>query len=285
MYGSVGVVTGAESGVGFEIALGLARQGRTVAMVCGDEKKGQAARLQLMARSGHADIDLFIARPASTRAVELVAEQLHTHYSAIDILVHADVCRSWLPRWTREGHAYNWACNVLLPYLLTRSLLPLMMQGETSAVLILSGEAHRSAAPILRPRRWWHPLPLGRCRHTSAISRLLWCYDLSQHFHGDHVTFNAFSAPDFDFSRVYRYDESPRMIANDVLAKILPLALQGRTGHYYLNGSSINSAPITYQRDISRRFCGRLEEMLCLPPLRRRIPTDDRHRQLWGERR
>lgn len=285
MYGSVGVVTGADSGVGFEIALGLARQGMTIAMVCSQEKRGQAARLQLIARAGHADIDLFVARPASVGAATVLASQLQQQYNAVDVLIHADVSRSWLPRWTREGYAYNWAHNVLVPYQLTRSLLPLMMHGDTSAVLILSGEAHRSAAPILRPRRWWNPIPLGRCRHTSAMSRLLWCYDLSQHFHGDHITFNVFSAPDFDFRRVYRYDESPRMIANDVTGKILPLALQGRTGHYYLNGSSINSAPITYQREISHRFCGRLEELLGLPPLRRRITADDRQHQLWSERR
>ena len=53
MQGKVVMVTGANAGMGKEISLALARMGATLAMVCRDKERGEAARTEVVAASGN----------------------------------------------------------------------------------------------------------------------------------------------------------------------------------------------------------------------------------------
>jgi NAD(P)-dependent dehydrogenase (short-subunit alcohol dehydrogenase family) len=53
MQGKICLVTGANSGIGKETALGLARLGATVVLVCRDQSKGEAAQAEIKQKSGN----------------------------------------------------------------------------------------------------------------------------------------------------------------------------------------------------------------------------------------
>jgi NAD(P)-dependent dehydrogenase (short-subunit alcohol dehydrogenase family) len=58
LAGKVAIVTGANDSIGRQTALGLARQGATVVIVCRNAKRGQAAQAAMQAESGNPDIEL-----------------------------------------------------------------------------------------------------------------------------------------------------------------------------------------------------------------------------------
>lgn len=82
------LVTGANSGLGKEIALGLARAGAHVIMVCRDPKKGQQALEEIKALSGSTSIDLLIADLSSQTSIRELAKIIYQHYPHLNILIN-----------------------------------------------------------------------------------------------------------------------------------------------------------------------------------------------------
>ena len=60
MKGKVCMVTGANSGVGMEVAGFLAQKGAQVAMVCRSAERGEKARQQIIEKSGNKDVSLLV---------------------------------------------------------------------------------------------------------------------------------------------------------------------------------------------------------------------------------
>src|SRR5215207_1274090 len=86
MDGKVCLVTGANSGIGQAVALGLANLGATVVMVCRDRARGEAARRELIAESGHSNVDLLIADLASQESIRRCVEDFKRRYARLDVL-------------------------------------------------------------------------------------------------------------------------------------------------------------------------------------------------------
>ena len=61
MKGRICIITGANSGIGRATALGLAKKGATIVMVCRDSNRGQEAQAEIKAASGNPSVDLMLA--------------------------------------------------------------------------------------------------------------------------------------------------------------------------------------------------------------------------------
>src|SRR5438477_10760037 len=77
------LVTGANTGIGFEIARGLARTGARVVLACRDSVKGEAARKKIAD-----DVDLLIVDLASQRSIRSAVQEFSVKYNALDVLVN-----------------------------------------------------------------------------------------------------------------------------------------------------------------------------------------------------
>jgi NAD(P)-dependent dehydrogenase (short-subunit alcohol dehydrogenase family) len=63
------LITGANSGIGKATALGLAKLGATVVMVCRDPDKGQSARAEIIAATDNKAVDLMLADLSSQASI------------------------------------------------------------------------------------------------------------------------------------------------------------------------------------------------------------------------
>src|SRR5271166_393084 len=88
MSGKICIVTGANSGIGKETALGLAQMGARVVMVCRNAEKGKAALEEIRRESGSSQVDLLIADMSSQASVRALAEQIQQKYPRLDVLVN-----------------------------------------------------------------------------------------------------------------------------------------------------------------------------------------------------
>ncbi len=89
MSGTICIVTGANSGIGKETALGLAQMGARVVMVCRSVEKGKAALEKIRQESASSQVDLLIADMSSQASVRALAEQIKQKYSR---LVSCSIC-------------------------------------------------------------------------------------------------------------------------------------------------------------------------------------------------
>lgn len=136
------VITGANSGVGFEATRLLAEEGATVVLVCRDRGRGEAAVEDIQKKVPSARLSLEVADLASLDQVRSLAAKLAQTLPAVHLLVNnAAVIRADLEK-TDDGFERTMAVNHLAPFLLTHLLLPQLL-ASTGRVINVSSEAHR----------------------------------------------------------------------------------------------------------------------------------------------
>ena len=74
------MVTGANSGIGKATALGLAKMGATVVMVCRSQGRGETALVEIRAESGNESADLVIADLASQESIRQLVTVFERRY-------------------------------------------------------------------------------------------------------------------------------------------------------------------------------------------------------------
>lgn len=142
MRKSICVVTGANSGVGYEASLLLAGSGARVVLVCRDPSRGEDAVGRIKAQIPDADLRLEIADLARLAQVRSLGERLSGGHPEINILVNnAGVYRAGLEK-TEEGFEKTMVVNHLSHFLLTHLLLPHLL-ATRGRVINVSSEAHR----------------------------------------------------------------------------------------------------------------------------------------------
>ena len=155
---TTGVVTGATSGIGRWIALGLARAGMDLVLPVRDLGRGAAVRDWVRAECPEATIELVEADFASLASTRAVAAAIRERHPALALLVNnAGVFRARAER-TAEGHDLVLAVNLLAPHLLTRLLLPSLLAGAPARIVTVgsstSDRARIDPDQLELGRRW-----------------------------------------------------------------------------------------------------------------------------------
>jgi NAD(P)-dependent dehydrogenase (short-subunit alcohol dehydrogenase family) len=143
MSGKTCVVTGANSGIGKETALGLARMGARVVLVCRNPPKGEAALADIQRQTGSSHLDLLSADMSSFASVRALAAQITQRYPRLDVLINN--AGAGVPRRTLSADDIEMtvAGNYLGAALLTRLLLDLLKSSAPSRIVNVSSDAHR----------------------------------------------------------------------------------------------------------------------------------------------
>ncbi len=131
------VVTGATSGIGYELARIFAQRGATVVGVGRDPARCAAAAERLRVRTGNPRVRFEVADLSSLVQVRGLAARLSAATGRIDVLVNNAGGFAFSRRVTDEGVERQFALNYLSGFLLTRLLLPVMV--ETRVVMVSSG--------------------------------------------------------------------------------------------------------------------------------------------------
>ncbi len=143
--GKIAVITGANSGIGYETALVFARTGIRVVMACRNQEKAEKARDSIKMSVPGADLDIMLLDLASFASVREFAAIFSQKYRHLDLLIN-NAGIMWVPfSRTTDGFESTFAVNYLGHFLLTSRLLDLMPDDEASRVVCLSSLAHKTA--------------------------------------------------------------------------------------------------------------------------------------------
>jgi NAD(P)-dependent dehydrogenase (short-subunit alcohol dehydrogenase family) len=138
LAGRVAIVTGANSGLGYETARALAGHGATVIMACRSTERGAAALAQI--RSSVLDPDASV-RPLDLAYLSSVRSFVDDFDGGLDILVNNAGVMAIPRRETADGFEMQFGTNHLGHFALTGLLMPALLQRPGARVVTVSSQA------------------------------------------------------------------------------------------------------------------------------------------------
>ncbi|SDL03702.1 NAD(P)-dependent dehydrogenase, short-chain alcohol dehydrogenase family [Catalinimonas alkaloidigena] len=142
MEGKVCVVTGANTGIGYETAKALAAKGASVILVCRTTEKGQRTVDRIREATGSTKVTAVAADLAVQDQIRKAAAAIRVQHPRIDVLVNnAGIWLSDL-RLTKEGVETQFAVNHLAYFLLTHELLPALSRSDDGRIVCVSSDSH-----------------------------------------------------------------------------------------------------------------------------------------------
>ncbi len=146
--GRVAVVTGANGGLGLEVARQLARKGGRVVMAARDQAKAEAARASIRAEVPDASLELRPLDLASLASVRQAAAAILAAHPRIDILVNNAGVMATAERRTQDGFELQLAVNHLGHFALTALLLPALLQSDGARVVSVTSTGRHAGRPL-----------------------------------------------------------------------------------------------------------------------------------------
>lgn len=184
--GRIAVVTGANSGIGYETAAVLAARGAHVVLAVRDLQKGGQARQRILTASPNAEISLQELDLTSLDSVRSAASAIRTAFPHIDLLIN-NAGVMWTPKEvTRDGFELQFGTNHLGHFAFTGLVLDQLLTVPGSRVVTVASLAHRMMADIhFDDLQWEHRYSRIGAYGQSKLANLLFTYELQRRLSAD----------------------------------------------------------------------------------------------------
>jgi NAD(P)-dependent dehydrogenase (short-subunit alcohol dehydrogenase family) len=194
MRGKTVVVTGGNSGIGFETAAALASMGARVLITARNADKGRAAVASITQRlKGEGQVQLVVFDLADLASVRRGAAEILEQTPRLDVLVNNAGLVLTERAETVDGYEATFAINHLGPFLLTNLLLERIEGSAPSRVVNVSSTAHNTARKgiLFDDLQSTHGYRGMRVYGQSKLANILFTLELSRRFAGSGVTANS----------------------------------------------------------------------------------------------
>ena len=132
------MITGANSGIGKETSIAIAKCGGTVHMVCRNEERGAAAQQEIKDASNNEEVHLHIVDMSDPRGVQEFANKFISEEKPLHVLVNNAGCMVNQRETTNDGLEKNFATNTLGTYMLTTALVEHVKKHESPRIITVT---------------------------------------------------------------------------------------------------------------------------------------------------
>jgi len=179
--GRTAIITGANTGLGYETAVALAGQGARVVLAVRNLDKGKQAATRIAEAHPGATVELQELDLTSLASIRATAEQLRADHDRIDLLIN-NAGVMWTPKsTTADGFELQFGTNHLGHFALTGLLLDRLLPVPGSRVVTVSSIGHRLRAAIhFDDLQWEHSYNRVGAYGQSKLANLLFTYELQR---------------------------------------------------------------------------------------------------------
>jgi retinol dehydrogenase-12 len=191
MPGRVALVTGAASGIGQATAVGLAREGYTVALLVRNAQRGEQAVGDVRAQVPDAALEVVECDLASQASIRDAARRFRETHDRLDVLVNAAGVFVKEKTITPDGVELTFATNYLAYFLLTQELLPLLRTSAPARIVNVASKYGRTRIEFEDLQRLRTPYSYLKATPRTMLARVLFTQELAQRLEGSGVVVNA----------------------------------------------------------------------------------------------
>jgi NAD(P)-dependent dehydrogenase (short-subunit alcohol dehydrogenase family) len=185
------VITGATSGIGFETAGQLARQGARLVLVGRDRAKGEAAVASLRRRAPSLDVQVFYADLSLLAEQRRLAAQLDEALPRIDVLINNAGAFFAKRIVTADGLELTFALNHMAYFVVTALLRDKLAASGSARIVNVSSDAHRRATLDFDDLQTAKNFSAWKAYGRSKLANILFTRELARRLAGTGVTANC----------------------------------------------------------------------------------------------
>jgi NAD(P)-dependent dehydrogenase (short-subunit alcohol dehydrogenase family) len=273
------VVTGANSGIGYETALALADLGAEVVLLCRNPERGEQAVERIRTQTGNARVLLEIVDMSNLASVRAAAARLAA--APVDVLVHNAGVLPDERIETPDGLELTFATHVVGPFLLTRLLRPNLERSPDARVVWVSSGGMYTRRLNLSDPNWTERdydgvLAYAETKRAQVILSELWAEELR----GSPISVNAMhpgwaDTPSVEsslprFHRITKHILRTPAEGADTVVWLAACPTLRATGRFFLDREERRThlLPFTRETERDRRALWRLCERLSGEPTR-----------------
>ncbi|CAF0823755.1 unnamed protein product [Brachionus calyciflorus] len=185
--GKTVIITGANTGIGKETALDLARRGARVILACRDLQKALEAAEEIRKKTGNGNVFVELLDLASLNSVRQFAEKINSQEENVDILIN-NAGIMMCPKWkTKDGFEMQFGVNHLGHFLLTNLLLDKLKKSTPSRIINVSSLAHEKGKINWDDINSDNSYDLQEAYRQSKLANVLFTRELAKRLNGTGV--------------------------------------------------------------------------------------------------
>jgi NAD(P)-dependent dehydrogenase (short-subunit alcohol dehydrogenase family) len=204
------IVTGSNSGIGFEAAKEFTRKGAHTILACRSIDSAQEARDLITASIPRAHVEIMYLDLANLESVQHFAREFQEQYTRLDVLVNnAGIMMAPYAK-TVDGFESHFATNHLGHFALTGQLLNVLLATPGSRVVNVSSSGHRMGRMDFVNMMFDQGIDYSpmRAYGRSKLANLLFTYELQRRYDAAHIDALAVAAhPGMSNTRLGRHLE------------------------------------------------------------------------------
>ena len=180
LTGRTAIVTGANSGIGFETAAALAAAGATVVLACRNPERAAASQAAIEERHPKAQVEVLRLDLASQSQIAAAAAATSERFSRVDLLVNNAGVMGTERSVTPDGHEMLFGTNHLGHFAYTGRILPRLLDTPGARVVTVTSLSYRVG------RIRWDDLALertyseSRAYSQSKLANAMFCLELQR---------------------------------------------------------------------------------------------------------
>ena len=280
MSNKIMLITGTTSGIGRVAAESLAQQGAHVVLVGRNPAKTEAAVADIRRATGSTAVDYLLADLSVQAEVRRLADQFHSRYPRLDVLVNNAGGIFRLRQLSPDGRERTLALNHLSYFLLTHLLLDALRASAPARIVNVASNAHRLVRGLnlddLDSAQGYSGFGVYA---SSKLANILFTYELARRLEGSGVTANALhpglirSGFGANNGRLWQLiyvfinalGRTPAQGAQTVIHLAASAEVEGLTGQYFAERQARRSSPASYDEATARRLWEISARMVQLP--------------------
>jgi len=188
--GRTAVITGANTGLGYETARALASHGARVVLAVRNLDKGKAAADLIARRSPGADVTLQELDLTSLDSIRAAAGELRAKHDRIDLLINNAGVMMTPKETTKDGFELQFGTNHLGHFALTGLLIDRLLDTPGSRVVTVSSMGHRlfgSRGIRFDDLQWERSYSRTGAYGQAKLANLMFTYELQRRLVGTHT--------------------------------------------------------------------------------------------------
>lgn len=265
MTGKFCIITGANSGIGKETALGLAKLDATVVMVCRDHHRGEVAQREIKKESANDRVELMLCDLASQNSIREFAGEFNRLFDRLDVLVNNAGVFLRERSLTEDGIESTFAINHLGYFLLTNLLLELLKKSAPSRIVNVASTAHRYAKLDIGEWVTGRDYSSFGAYANSKLANVFFTYELARRLEGTGVTANCLhpgavgtnlfrTLPGFVQGLIKLVTIGPKRGAVTPIYLASSPEVEGVSGKYFVRRKPDKSSGASYDYQAARRL-------------------------------